>query len=129
MVGEKLHSMHEVGNSTFAPHFPHLGNGLVDERGTDGATLHGEQSVGVVAMIAKRELRRVPHPHAGAVSVVPRLRGMKLNFLREFKLGRAAQCLAQDFGLIAQLRVISDVLVMASPAASEVRTCGFNALR
>ena len=80
-------------------------------------------------MIAKRELRHVPHPHAGAVAVVPRLCRVKLNFLCQFKLGGAAQCLTQDFGLVAQLGVVVDVLIVAPTTTTEVRTRGFGALR
>ena len=54
---------------------------------------------------------------------------MELDFLREFKLGSAAQGFAKNFGLITQLRIIIDVLKVASTAAPEVSTAGFDALR
>src|SRR5271157_4386276 len=129
IVSEELETMQRLRDCAVASQLPYRGNRLVDKRRADRAGPYWEHIVRVVPVVPQRELWRVSHPHAGAVAVVPRLRRMYLDLLREFELRGAAQGLAQDLGLIAQLRVIVDVLVVAPPTALEVGTSRLDPLR
>lgn len=53
---------------------------------------------------------------------------MSLDFHRQVKLGGAPQCLPQDFRFETHLRVVVNVLVLASATASKVWTRGLSSL-
>lgn len=53
---------------------------------------------------------------------------MHFDFARQFQLGQAPQILAQDL-FDPKLMLIARMLIMASPAACEIRTGGRDAMR
>ncbi len=66
---------------------------------------------------------------ARPIAVVPRRRGMDLDFALQFQLGDAAQILPQDLSLDFELMFVAGVLVVASAAGSKVRAGRRDAVR
>lgn len=69
------------------------------------------------------------HLKARTIAIIPRRRGMHLDFAIEFELGDAPQVLAQDVLLDFELMLVGGVLVVASAAAAKMRAGRLNAVR
>lgn len=67
-----------------------------------------------------------PHPHPGAIAIVPRRRRMDHQVAWQLQLGNSPQVLFQNRGFDLQLVFVGGVLVMASAAGRKVGATGLD---
>src|SRR5208283_2820410 len=127
-VGEKFNFAHTLRDFARASTLPQHRDAAVDERRTDGTLLDREQIVGGQLEVSRSKRGVGLHLQTGPVAVTPWRRGVDFDLRGQFKFRSAAQSLAQNFFLDFKLMLIIRVLVVASPATSEVRASGLHAV-
>src|ERR1700688_903148 len=128
-VRKELNLADPINGSTFPARLPESADAAIDQRRTDWALLNRQHFMRCKLEVSNRELGLRPNLKARAIAVVPRRRGVHLNFAGQLEFSDAAEIFLQDFFLDFELVLVGCMLVVASTAAGEIRACRLDSVR